>query len=97
MQLYKERLEKEGFTLHKNFNLTSREILNPETNPRMTVIFTSDKEWKALTDLTQVKHLKAAQDRGPFCFSYILNKILQCIEIWNEFKVCKPLSTLCGR
>ena len=28
-----------------------------------------------------------AQDRGPFWFSYILNKILEYIEIWNEFKV----------
>ena len=27
------------------------------------------------------------QDRGPFWFSYILNEILQYIEIWNEFKV----------
>ena len=26
-----------------------------------------------------------AQDRGPFCFSYILNEILRHIEIWNEF------------
>ena len=30
---------------------------------------------------------KPAQDRGPFWFSYILNEILQDIEIWNEFKV----------
>ena len=28
-----------------------------------------------------------AQDRGPFWFSYILNELLQDIEIWNEFKV----------
>ena len=26
-----------------------------------------------------------AQDRGPFWFSYILNEILQYIEIWNKF------------
>ena len=26
-------------------------------------------------------------DKGPFWFSYILNEILQYIEIWNEFKV----------
>ena len=29
----------------------------------------------------------SAQDRGPFWCSYILNEILQYIEIWNEFKV----------
>ena len=29
----------------------------------------------------------SAQDRGPFWFSYILNEILQYIEIRNEFEV----------
>ena len=29
----------------------------------------------------------AAQDKGPFWFSNILNEILQYIEIWNEFTV----------
>ena len=31
--------------------------------------------------------LYSTLDRGPFWFSYILNEILQYIEIWNEFKV----------
>ena len=34
-----------------------------------------------------LKVLFSAQDRGPFWFSYILNEILQYIEIRNEFKV----------
>ena len=29
-------------------------------------------------------NLIAAQDRGSFWFSYILNETLQYIEIWNE-------------
>ena len=29
----------------------------------------------------------AAQDRGPFWFSHILNEIGPNIDIWNEFKV----------
>ena len=38
--------------------------------------------------LTQSKyHPVSAQDRGPFWFSYILNEILEYIEIWNKFKV----------
>ena len=30
---------------------------------------------------------ETAQDRGPFSFSYILNEILQYIEMWNELKI----------
>ena len=33
------------------------------------------------------KQCNTAQDRGPFWFSYILNEMLQHIEIWNEFIV----------
>ena len=41
---------------------------------------------KYLVRLLKKVLLIAAQDRGPFWFSYILNEILQHIEIWNEFK-----------
>ena len=33
----------------------------------------------------------AAQDKGPFWFSNILNEILEFIEIWNEFYCLKLL------
>ena len=33
-----------------------------------------------------VRVSNAAQDRGSFWFSYILNEFVQHIEIWNEFK-----------
>ena len=42
---------------------------------------------KICTMIFNFKFIPSAQDRGPFLFSYILNELLQYIEIWNEFKV----------
>ena len=40
-----------------------------------------------MTDVCSKPTATAAQDRGQFWFSDILNEILQYIEIWNEFTV----------
>ena len=41
--------------------------------------------------------LQPTQDRGQFGFLYILNEILQYIEIWNELKVWNHCQKFLGR
>ena len=57
-------------------------VINPTNLTKMSDL---TSEFHETSNTTLLK--KAAQDRGPFWFSYILSEMFQYIDIWNDFKV----------